>query len=189
MVSGYLARYPDVDIQLRLSDALADSANRGMDIIFRVGPLQDSAMVARPLPSFYTMVVCAAPSYLHVHGTPQTPHDLIQHRCLGHMRWGSDHVWRFQGPQGPVEVAVDYRLRVDQGPALRELALAGAGVILQPYSLVAADLLEGRLVRLMKDYSSHGRDLYMLYARDHIAPAKVRSFVEFALQRLHAPTL
>jgi DNA-binding transcriptional LysR family regulator len=180
-VSRFLAQYPGIDIELVLTDASVDPVGDGVDLAFRIGPLADSSWIARPLPSYYRMVVCAAPEYLARRGTPAAPRDLLGHDCLGHTRWGPAHAWRFDGPDGPIEVPVTYRLRIDSGPALREAALAGGGIIRQPLSLVKTDLDAGRLQLLLADYRSHGRDLYLLYARDTAAPAKLRTFVEFAL--------
>ncbi|MGS0891870.1 LysR substrate-binding domain-containing protein [Burkholderia stagnalis] len=186
-VAAFLSRHPRVDIELVLTDIPVDPVGDGVDLAFRIGPLADSSLVARPLPSYYRMVVCASPGYLSRHGTPATPRDLLNHDCLGHTRWGPRHAWRFDGPDGPLEIPVAYRLRVDSGPALREAALAGGGVILQPLGLVKADLDAGRLRLLLAEYESHGRDFYLLYARDTGAPAKLRAFIAFALEHFAVP--
>ncbi|WP_199032233.1 LysR family transcriptional regulator [Ralstonia sp. ASV6] len=185
-VARFLAHHPGIDIELMLTDAPVDPVGDGVDLAFRVGPLVDSSLIARPLPSYYRMVVCAAPDYLARRGMPTVPHDLLSHDCLGHTRWGPSHAWRFDGPDGPIEVPVSYRLRIDNGPALREAALAGGGIIRQPFGLVKNDLETGRLRLLLADYRSHGRDFYLLYARDTVAPAKVRAFMEFALEHFAA---
>lgn len=181
-VSRFLAQYPRIDIELVLTDAPVDPVGDGVDLAFRVGPLADSSLIARPLPSYYQMVLCAAPDYLARRGMPAVPQDLLEHDCLGHTRWGPNHAWRFDGPEGPIEVPVTYRLRIDNGPALREAALAGGGIIRQPFGLVKTDLEAGRLHLLLAGYRSRGRDFYLLYARDTAAPAKLRAFVEFALE-------
>lgn len=185
-VAAFLAQHPNVDIELVLTDAPIDPIAAEVDLAFRIGPLADSSLVARPLPTYYHMVVCASPEYLARRGTPATPEELLGHDCLGHTRWGPRHTWRFEGPDRPIEVPVVYRLRADNGPALREAALAGAGVLLQPLGLVKADLEAGRLRRLLGEYLSHGRDLYLLYARDRDAPAKLRTFIAFACDHFAA---
>ncbi|ULU26663.1 LysR family transcriptional regulator [Dyella terrae] len=180
-MAAFQAKYPGVDIELVLTDAPVDPVGDGIDLAFRIGPLADSSLIARSLPPYYRMVVCASPDYLARRGTPATPDDLLTHDCLGHTRWGPRHAWRFEGHDGLHEVPVTYRLRVDNGPALREAALAGGGIILQPLGLVKTDLETGRLRRLLEGYSARGRDFYLLYARDVELPAKLRAFVEFAL--------
>ncbi|WP_431823584.1 LysR family transcriptional regulator [Burkholderia sp. F1] len=183
-ISAFLAQYPGVDIELMLTDAPVDPIGDGVDVAFRFGPLVDSTLIARSLPSYYRMVVCAAPDYLARRGMPTAPHDLVHHDCLGHTRWGPRHTWRFDGPQGVIEIPVTYRLRVDNGPALREAALAGGGVILQPFGLVKTDIANGHLTQLLVEYATRGRDFYLLYARDAGKSAKIQAFVKFALDHL-----
>lgn len=183
VTAAFLAEYPKVDVELLLTDAPVDPIGDGVDVAFRIGPLPDSSLMARPLVDYYQMIVCAAPTYLARRGAPETPHDLPQHDCLGHTRWGLRHAWRFNGKDGVIEVPVKYRLRIDNGLALREAALAGAGIILQPHALVGADIAAGRLQRLLRGYEARGRQLYLVYAQDRAAPAKVRAFLEFAHRR------
>jgi len=180
-VAQFIIRHPRVTVDLRLTDTPVDLVGDGVDAAFCVGPLQETWLVARSLPSFYDMIVCASPAYLSSRSTPRSPHDLAHHDCLGHTRWGLRHAWRFEGPEGPVEVPLTYRLRIDNGPALREAALEGAGVILQPQGLVATDIAAGRLCRLLPDYRARGRDFYLVHSRDRAAPAKLRAFIDFAV--------
>jgi DNA-binding transcriptional LysR family regulator len=177
----FLATYSKVALELVLTDAPLELVGDGIDVAFRIGPLPDSSLIARPLVSYYRMVVCAAPSYLARRGAPASPPDLQGHDCLGHTRWGLRHAWRFESPEGSIEVPLGYRLRIDNGPALREAALAGAGIILQPLALVGEDIAAGRLQQLLENYKAHGRDFYLLHAKDRSAPAKRRAFVDFAL--------
>jgi len=175
--------HPRIEVELMLSDAPVDVIGDGVDVAFLLGPLAESGLIARPLEQFYQMIVCAAPDYLALRGVPQVPQDLIDHDCLGHTRWGLRHAWRFMAGEEMIEVPVRYRLRIDHGLALREAALAGAGIILQPHALVSEDIAAGRLQRLLGGYEARGRQLYLVYARDRAAPAKLRAFVDFALER------
>lgn len=181
-VAAFLAVYPRVNVELLLSDPPADPVGDGVDIAFQIGPLADSWLVARPLVP-YRMAVCAAPSYLARHDALLSPHDLTRHDCLGHTRWGLRHAWHFEGPEGLIEVPLDYRLRIDNGPALREAAIAGAGIILQPFALVGQDIAAGRLQPLLAGYNARARPFYLVHAPDRAAPAKLRAFVKFALER------
>ena len=182
-MAGFLAAHPRVEVELLLTDAPVEPVGEGVDAAFRIGPLADSWLVARPLVQYYRMVVCAAPAYLAGRAAPVTPHDLSRHDCLGHTRWGLRHAWRFEGPEGPIEVPLDYRLRIDNGPGLREAALAGAGIILQPHALVGDDIAAGRLQRLLPGYRARGRSFFLVHTQDRAAPAKLRAFVDFAIQR------
>ncbi len=185
-LADFLAAHPKVEAELSLSDARADAVGEGFDVAFRVGPLPDSGLIARPL-STYRMVVCAAPVYLASRGAPLTPQDLGAHDCLGLTHWGLRHAWRFDGPDGGVAIPIHYRLRVDNGPALRAAALAGAGIILQPEALVGEDIAAGRLVRLLRDYDLPARPMYLVYPPDRTPTAKLKAFVDFALARFATP--
>lgn len=182
-LAAFLAEYPRVDVELTVTDAPVDPIGDGVDVAFRVGPLAESSLIVRPLIQYYQMIVCAAPPYLARRGVPATPQDLLQHDCLGHTRWGLRHLWRFNDETGPIEVPVRYRMRIDNGLALREAALSGAGIILQPHALVADDIAAGRLRPLLTEYTTGGRQLYLVYAPDRAAPAKCRAFVDFAVKR------
>jgi len=181
-VADFLMAHPAVQAELSLSDRQADPIGEGFDAAFRVGPLADSRLIARTLAP-YEMVVCAAPAYLERRGVPRIPDDLPAHDCLGLAHWGLRHAWRFDGSDGGIEIPLDYRLRIDSGPALRAAAVAGAGIILQPLALVGDDLAAGRLVRLLADHPTRTRPMYLVYAPDREPPAKLRAFIDFALAR------
>lgn len=184
-LATFMAAHPKVAVELSLSDARTDAVGEGFDAAFRVGPLPDSSLIARPLAP-YRMMVCAAPGYLAKHGAPLTPHDLPQHDCLGLSHWGLRHAWRFDGPDGGVEIPIEYRLRIDSGPALRAAALAGAGVIRQPEALIGRDVAEGRLVALLPGYDLPARPMYLVYPPDRTPTAKLKAFTDFALAQFAA---
>lgn len=92
-MAEYLESNPEVNLELDLSNRLSDLVEEGLDAAVRIGPLKDSTMVARPLRSLQ-MMVCAAPGYLARHGTPRTPGELSQHRCLDFSHWRHDARWR-----------------------------------------------------------------------------------------------
>jgi len=185
-LADFLGQHPRVDVELMLSDEPADPVGDGLDAAFRVGPLADTRLIARPLAP-YRMAICAAPDYLARRGNPAYPRDLADHDCLGLTHWGLRHVWRLNGPEGGVEVQVQYRARIDSGPALREAALSGAGIIMQPLALVQADLADGRLLRVLPDYETRTRPHYLVYVRDRTPPAKLSAFAAFALARFSGP--
>jgi len=145
----YLDRYPEVQVELSLNDRYVDLAEEGFDAVIRVGVLPDSGLIARPLqPS--PRIACASPTYLARHGHPRVPSDLAQHNCLALMHAsGPERDWWFPRPgnTGTERVSVRGTLDANGGMALREAALAGLGVILQPQMLLQDDLDAGRLVR------------------------------------------
>ncbi|HBI8627135.1 TPA: LysR family transcriptional regulator, partial [Escherichia coli] len=177
----YLARYPDVSVDLTMSNREVDLIEEGYDIVFRVGQLRDSGLIGRTLAP-YRLVLCAAPSYLEAAAPLRSPSDLSQHQCLLFLRGAYRDTWTFDGPNGRVVVPVSGRLSADNGESLLHAGLAGAGILLQPSELVASAIEQGRLVRVLEDYHPPARSLHLLYGRDGRMTPKLRSFLDFALQ-------
>jgi DNA-binding transcriptional LysR family regulator len=178
----YLAAYPEVDVELALSDRLVDLIDEGYDAVFRVGSLADSGLIARPLRPM-EFVLCADPAYIEAHGAPAVPGELKAHECLGFAHGVLRDQWSFRGPEGTETVEVSCRFIVNNGQALLNMALAGLGILLQPAALVQDEVKAGRLVRLLPDYVPLSRPLHVLYAPDRRITPKLRSFIDFAVAR------
>lgn len=179
----YLARYPDVSIDLVLSDRVADLAEEGIEVAIRIGTLPDSALIARPLAP-YRLMMCASPDYLASKGVPMTPDDLRHHECLAFAPAALTH-WRLRDVDGAVEhsVAVSGRLQINHGPALRVAALQGLGIVLQPAFLLEQDVRDGRLVQLLAGFALPSRPMQVVYVADRYRVPKVKSFVAFVVER------
>ncbi|KMJ89367.1 LysR family transcriptional regulator [Achromobacter xylosoxidans] len=188
-IAEYLLRYPDVVIDLDLNDRVVDLVEDGYDVAVRIGPLQDSSLVARPLAP-QQLLVCAAPAYLESHGVPLVPEDLKQHRCLHYAYASTGNEWHFEKDGVSHLVRVNAALRANNGDVLRTAALAGHGVILQPEFLVGDDVRAGRLVALLQDYVHTPISMYAAYPHRRFLSPKVRSFVEHLETRFggNAPT-
>ncbi|WEF33087.1 LysR family transcriptional regulator [Pseudoduganella chitinolytica] len=180
-VTDYLARWPDVAVELNLNDRLVDMVEEGFDVALRVGPLPDSGLVARPLRP-YGMTICAAPAYLARHGTPRTPADLAAHECLEFTGWDQQTRWRLLGEKDGRHVRPG-RIRANNTQALRMAALAGFGIVMQAETILRPDIEAGLLVPLLQDYLPAPRPMHVLYSRDRQATPKLTTFVEFLLER------
>lgn len=180
IIVDYLLKYPDVRLELTLSDRLVDLVEDGFDVVVRVGVLADSALVARPLAP-YRLILCAAPTYLKRHGTPRVPKDLARHNCLAFERWGTADEWRFESGDA---VACKGNLRTNSGEALRVAAREGLGIIRQPEVLLADDLRAGRLTRVLRDYMPPARPMHLLYLPDRRPTPKLRTFLDWVSARL-----
>ena len=176
----YLRAYPDVSIDLSVSNRYVDVIEEGFDAVFRVGELSDSGLIARPLAP-YQLLLCAAPSYLSAHAPIRTPHDLVEHECLGFIYSELRSHWTFDGPEGRISVPVKGRLMVDSGESLLSFALAGIGLLLQPKELVENDLKSGRLVHVLPEFKVPTRPMHILYAPDRRMTPKLRSFLDFTI--------
>jgi DNA-binding transcriptional LysR family regulator len=183
VIAQFLAAYPDVRIELALHDRVVDLVDEGYDVALRSGPLAPSGYVARPLAPL-RMVLAAAPEYLRRHGVPRRVADLASHECLGFAHWVHRDRWRLLGPGGEQTVRVAGRLQINHGEALRQAALAGAGVVMQSDLLLQPDLRSGALRRVLPRHAPPPRPAHLLYRPDRHPAPKLQRFIEFVLQRL-----
>jgi DNA-binding transcriptional LysR family regulator len=182
-VSDYMMRYPEVTIEVAVSDRFVNLIEEGIDLAIRVGELQESSLIARRLTEAQ-LVVCASPSYLARVGRPEMPSDLTRHACLIYTETVTPSTWRFEGPDGKGEtIYVNGPISSSSAEFIHRLALAGHGVILAPSFSVGEDIAEGRLAALLTDWRSRGLPIHALYPHRPRLSAKVRSFVEFLVHR------
>jgi DNA-binding transcriptional LysR family regulator len=155
----YAARHPNVDLDVVITDAVADLAEDGFEAAIRLGNLPASDLIARPLAP-YRLAICASPGYLKRRGTPLRPDDLGRHDCLTYTysvrsEWHSAQaIWRMIGSDGEISVPLTSRLQANSAEGLRRAALAGMGVIMLPEIMLCEDVEAGRLVRILPDYGS-----------------------------------
>jgi DNA-binding transcriptional LysR family regulator len=177
---AYLSANPEVTIDLSLSNGYVDAIEEGFDIVFRIGELADSSLIARELAP-YQLVLCAAPAYVERHLPIRSLTDLSKHECLGFSHTELRTHWTLEGPEGRVTIPVSGRFMANHGEAMLAIAKAGMGIMLQPLELVRAELESGSLVRVLPDYSAPTRPMHILYAPDRRLTPKLRSFIDFAV--------
>ena len=179
LIADYLKIYPEVSIDLSLDDHYVDLIEKRFDLAIRIGTLADSSLIARKLGSL-SVVACASPAYLQSKGTPQTPHDLIEHNCLVY-NFGSAHgAWHFLDKDGKEDaIRVSGRFMASSPDALRTLALKDVGIVLAPDRLVDNDLASGRLVHLLPDYRTEETAVQAVYPHSQCLSAKTRTFIDF----------
>jgi DNA-binding transcriptional LysR family regulator len=145
-----------------------------------LAPPQSLELLRRPLPP-YAMSLCAAPSYLRKRGTPRTPADLEGHDCQSHLAWRGGHGWQLANGE---QVDWEARLTCNDGFALREAAVAGAGLVLQPTALLAGEIAAGRLKPLLRDYLPEPRPMHLIYLPDRRPRPRLQCFVDFVMTTL-----
>ncbi len=185
----FVARYPDLRVELSFSDQLVDLAEGGVDIAVRISTDVNQMYVAKPLLPV-NVVVCASPAYLSEHGTPVHHDDLSRHACITYTNLPCKNVWLFRKDGVEFRVSVDGRLHSNNGDMNRLAALAGHGIIREPCFIVQEDLQAGRLVRLFTDYEQFP-SLYVfavfLSAGRH--SAKIRAAIDFLQEVLNRHSL
>lgn len=182
-VTRYLDRYPDMQIDLTLSDRFVDPLEEGFEVMVRIGEIDDPSLIALPLAP-YRLIVCASPDYLLRRGNPRRPSDLEQHDCLVYGEGPSSIPcrWQFTRYGKTEEIRAGGRIRSNDWKALLHAAIAGYGITLGPESVLNAEISAGRLVQVLPNHEGPSRPMHVVYPVGRRPTAKVRSFVEALIE-------
>ena len=182
-----IRQFPELSVDLHLSDASVDLIAEGFDAALRIAALPDSSLVARRLCAV-TQYLVASPAYLAEHGTPQHPHDLTTRQCFSYAYRARSQVWRFTHASGLQEdVVPNGPLRVTNSDALLPPLLAGLGIAELPEFMAAEYLKDGRLVRLLDEWSMTRGGLYFVTPTSRSRPLKVKVLSDFFATHLSKP--
>ncbi|TGP57526.1 LysR family transcriptional regulator [bacterium M00.F.Ca.ET.230.01.1.1] len=188
LLPDFFKLYPDVSIDMHLSDAVVDLIGEGFDAALRIAVLPDSSLVARRLCGIAPFIV-AAPSYLARHGRPVRPRDLHAHHCLGYAYRPRQDVWRFSNAAGDEEVITPSGpLRVTNSDALVPTVLAGTAIAELPEFIAGEYLVDGRLEAILTDWTLPKGALYFVTPSARSRPAKVEAVASFMAARLSHPS-
>ena len=183
---GFLQQYPDVTLDITLSDRVVDLVEDGCDLAIRIARLPDSSLVSRQLAST-RIVLCASPAWLQRQPPLTRIEDIAAHPVIAYNYWSGGDVWTFEGPQGKVEVITQARLRSNSGDTCLAAALTGQGLILQPDFIVGPDLKAGRLVEVLPQYQAPVLAIHAVYpSRQHLS-VKVRRMVDWLAAAFEVP--
>ncbi|WP_281407600.1 substrate binding domain-containing protein [Neorhizobium sp. P12A] len=142
------ARYPDLTIDLEVSERYVSLVEDGVDVAIRLGHLSDSSLVARQMGCVEAVVV-ATPAYLDLHGIPMTLADLERHNCLPFMFQGSSKTWKFRNSEGEIAIMPSAKLRTNDAVGVMAAVRAGLGLAQGPSWMFAEEIAAGRLVRVL----------------------------------------
>jgi len=187
VLSEFLARYPLVQFELLPTDRVIDMVEEGIDVAIRIGRLGDTSFMARKIGEDKRLI-CAAPSYLARHGTPQKPDDLRRHNCLVSRDRAHLNRWPFKVDGEIVEIEVGGRVAVTEGETQMQLALQGVGIVRVTRLTLADAIRDGSLVPLLGDFSAEEPvGIHAVYPhRRHLA-SKVPAFVNFLIEKFTPP--
>ena len=184
LLIDFACEHTDVDLDVDLSDRMVDLVAEGIDLAVRIGNLRDSSLIARKLAEVQT-VLCVSPDYLSKHGPFKAPEDLKGHPALVYTGSERDGMPPFIRPDGSAgELDVRTALRCNNGDFLRDSAIAGLGVTVQPSFIVHRAVEEGRLVPILTDHSFPSVTIHIVYPQTRHVSARARAFIEFARSRL-----
>ncbi|HBW97521.1 MAG TPA: LysR family transcriptional regulator [Pseudoalteromonas sp.] len=171
-------RYPNLKLDLNLTDQFVDIVEQGIDIALRIGVLKSSSLIAKKIAPI-RLAVFASPSYLAQHGTPTTLEELQSHNYLRYAH--TEPTKKLRGANElKNELKLESNLVANNGDLLLNAAIAGGGIAMQPTFIAGEALAQGKVVRILKNYEPEPIGLYMVYANRQFLPSKVRAFVDFA---------
>lgn len=181
LIARYSECYPDVCMELTLSQHNPDPLEEGHDVVISIArSLPDSALVSQTVGHLFS-VPCAAPEYLNQHGVPEQPEHLVQHRRL-HLQDFQEDNWLFKGEAGDISVSPGNTFRTNVADAMVKATQEGMGISLLPFFSAYKALQDGSLVRLLPGYRLRERSVFAVYPSRRFLDAKVRTWVDF----LHA---
>jgi len=179
LLHQFLTLYPDVELELVLTNQKLDLIESGMDMAVRLGRLEDSTMIAMRLAS-RQLYVCASVEYIKRFGEPHTLSELHTHQCLV----GSIDLWRFKQLGKEKSVRIFGRIKCNSGFALHDAAIRGLGLVQLPDYYVKQDLESGRLIEVLSQYRDEKEGIWALYPQNRNLLPKVRLLIDFLAEHL-----
>ena len=180
---AYQQRHPEVTVELSVNERVVDIVEEGFDSAIRITREVAPGFVARRLAPC-RVIACASRGYLKRHGVPKTPEDLGRHNCLFYSGSSYRNDWTLRSGNESRTVRVSGDLRSNTGQVLVTAALEGRGIIFEPAFLVDEALRDGRLVRVLPQWSMDEFAIFAVYPNRKFLPAKVRTFVDFLVEQL-----
>ncbi len=182
-IATFSKMHPKVNFDLDLNDRRIDLIEDNIDIALRIGRLSDSSLIARRLFDVRA-VVCASPHYLHEHGTPATPEDLRDHRCLVYSNLAEPDKWSYVDGAGKRQfVKVSVSLVSSSGDFLSNAAAHGMGLIIQPTFIASDAIRRGNLIPLLTEYKWPISPAYAVYPPTRHLSFRVRAFIDFLAEK------
>ena len=186
LLGELLGRFPELTIDLSLTNRFVDIIDEGIDLAIRIGALSDSRLIARRLCT-NNRVLVASPTYLERRGAPKHPEELSGHDCIVYTGFAKPREWKLLGPDGPVSVAISGRVATNNVDSLNESALMGLGISIGPTMLSHDALLNGKLVRVLDDYMFEPSAIFAVYPSARQLTTKVRAVVDFLVEKFSDP--
>jgi len=181
VVAEFSKLYPEIKINMLLTDRTVDIVGEGIDLALRIGNLSDSNLIARRLGQFKT-VAYASHNYLKEHGTPERPEDLKHHQCIIDTNFKEGAHWNFNKEGRKSSVTVSSNVYVNSSVAVRELVLNDYGIAISPDFVLDKDLQKRHLHIILSEYELHSFGLYAVYSHRRHLSTKVRLFIDKMLE-------
>jgi len=180
----FFSLYPEINVDLIFDDNYTDLVKAGIDLAVRIGPLEDSSLIAKKIGSSPRVIV-ASPKYLLKHGRPEKPADLRKHDCLYYTLTRSPDIWYFNSIQkGDESVQVSGRLKASSPDAICDAAIEGMGISILSEWYIKKHIQAGHLIVIMHDYKPTTYNIHAIYPERRFVPQKVKRMIEFLAEKL-----
>jgi DNA-binding transcriptional LysR family regulator len=184
-IDEFVRAHPGVLVDIDFSDRQVDLVAQGVDLAIRIAELRDSSLKARSICPIRLML-CASPDYLERRGAPQRPEDLSRHRVLHYDIGGGPLLRLSDGQGGQRQLPVQPSLKANNGDFLRDMAIAGHGIILTPTFIVWQAVAVGELVPVLREYWPPPLNAYAVYPQSRYLSRRARVFIDFLAERFGA---
>lgn len=183
LLPEFLDLYPELKIELILTNSAMDMLEEGIDVRLRIGGVDDSNMIARHLKTF-PLVLSASPNYVKKYGLPESPQQVAQHRCIIDSNFRIGKQWPIISPDGVAEtINVSSAIAANSPQAVGEIAIAGGGIAMTPDFIVKDAIKDGRLIPILPSYTTLEFGLFAIYPHRKYIAKKVRCFIDFSLEK------
>ncbi|QBF28098.1 LysR family transcriptional regulator [Pseudomonas tructae] len=176
----FSSRYPDLQVELELNNGYRDLLGDGFDLAIRTEVEDDARLVARPLLAMQELT-CASPQYLQCHGEPRVPAELGSHRCLLNSHYSGREEWLYHQQHELLRVQVAGSFASNHYSLLKKAALLGAGIARLPSYMLHAELADGRLQWLLRDYQTRSVPLFLVHPYQGGMPQRVQVLADYLL--------
>ncbi|KQT66791.1 DNA-binding transcriptional LysR family regulator [Pseudomonas sp. 2957] len=176
----FSGQYPEVQIELELNNSYRDLSRDGFDLAIRAEVANDDRLVAKPLLAWHEMT-CASPAYLERFGEPATPHALAEHRCLLNSHYSGREEWLYHQQHELLRVRVSGPFASNHYSLLKKAALSGAGIARLPSYLLQAELADGRLRWLLRDYQTRRMPMYLVHPYQGGLPKRTQVLADYLM--------
>ena len=180
IIARFAAQHPKLEMRIDYDDRARDLFRDGFDLAIRIGNLRDTALMQRKLCEDET-IPCASPAYLDRHGLPETLDHLGDHQVIGYQHMSNAQLWTFDNSTPP---ALHSRLTLNNGEAMRDMAIEGLGVAILPAFLAMAPIREGKLERILPNAQTRNLPIVAVWPPVSPMPQKLRQFIDYLIAEL-----
>lgn len=179
----FLDKYPQIELDITLSDRIVNLLEEGYDLAVRIGNLENSSLISRKLTTT-RMIIAASPTYIDQYGMPMHPNDLKQHKIIMYSHWAKKEQWSFNKDNTFHSVNLKASVYCDNGDTCRQIMLQGGGISTQPDFIIGQDIQQGKLVEVLPNYKIENFNIYAVYPSRKLLPLRTRCLIDFLVSEL-----